>query len=169
MLTQPDKLPLLKSSKVLLVGSGGVGCEVLKNLAFSGFLDITLIDLDTIELSNLNRQFLFRNKHIGMPKATVAANSILQMNPNISVTPIVDNIKNPKLSINWFSSFQIVINALDNLDARRHVNLMCQAANIPLIETGTAGYSGQTTVILRNLTECFECQPKPLEQKTFPV
>ncbi|PVU94183.1 hypothetical protein BB561_002747 [Smittium simulii] len=135
----------------------------------SGFSNITLIDLDTIELSNLNRQFLFKKKHIGLPKAQVAAQAIHHMSSSSCITPIVDNIKASQFDALWFETFDIAINALDNLDARRHVNLMCQAAKIPLIETGTAGYVGQTTVIQNNLTECFECQPKPVEQKTFPV
>ena len=54
-----------------MVGAGGIGCELLKNLVLSGFLDVHLVDLDTIDLSNLNRQFLFRNEHIKKSKALV--------------------------------------------------------------------------------------------------
>ncbi|PVZ98795.1 hypothetical protein BB558_005199 [Smittium angustum] len=161
--------PKNKSPKTLLIGAGGVGCEVLKNLAITGFDNITVIDLDHIELSNLNRQFLFRNKHIGQSKALIATETVKKMNPSAKIIGINDNIKSPQFDVEWFSSFDIVVNALDNLDARRHVNMMCQAADIPLIETGTAGYTGQTSVIKRGITECFECQPKPTEQKVYPV
>lgn len=61
----------------------------------------------------------------------------------------------------------MVMNALDNRAARNHVNRMCLAANVPLIESGTAGYLGQVTVIKKDLTECYECEPKAA-QKTFP-
>ncbi|KAF8528345.1 hypothetical protein BU17DRAFT_61027 [Hysterangium stoloniferum] len=68
----------------------------------------------------------------------------------------------------WFKTFDIVLNALDNLDARRHVNKMCMAANVPLVESGTAGYFGQVQPIVKDQTECFDCLPKPTP-KTFPV
>lgn len=69
--------------------------------------------------------------------------------------------------MSWFKKFEIVLNALDNRQARCHVNRMCLAADIPLVESGSAGYLGQVTVIKRGATECYECQPKP-HQKTFP-
>ncbi|XP_076878393.1 SUMO-activating enzyme subunit 2 isoform X2 [Brachyhypopomus gauderio] len=74
---------------------------------------------------------------------------------------------NPDYSVEFFRTFQLVMNALDNRAARNHVNRMCLAADIPLIESGTAGYLGQVTVIKKGMTECYECQPKPT-QKTFP-
>merc|ERR1719282_1138272 len=67
----------------------------------------------------------------------------------------------------WFKQFRIVLNALDNRQARNHVNRMCLAAQVPLVESGTAGYLGQATVIMKNKFECYECNPKPT-QKTFP-
>ena len=64
-------LDLARRSKVLMVGAGGIGCELLKTLVLSGFEDVEMIDLDTIDVSNLNRQFLFRKRHVGMSKAQV--------------------------------------------------------------------------------------------------
>lgn len=61
----------LFQAKILMVGAGGIGCELLKNLALTGFNEIHVVDLDTIDLSNLNRQFLFRNEHIKKSKALV--------------------------------------------------------------------------------------------------
>ncbi|TFK34634.1 hypothetical protein BDQ12DRAFT_689301 [Crucibulum laeve] len=158
----------LANTKVLLVGAGGIGCELLKNIVLTGFGHITLLDLDTIDLSNLNRQFLFRKKDVKQSKAIIAAQTAAPFNPNVRITPIHGNIKEPQYDIEWFQQFDIVLNALDNLDARRHVNKMCMAAQVPLVESGTAGYLGQVQPLLKDRTECFDCIPKPTP-KTFPV
>lgn len=101
---------LVSKAKVLVVGAGGIGCEILKNLALSGFSDIEIvskshcfvcsrfmsrnlqIDLDTIDVSNLNRQFLFRKEHVGKPKAVVARESILSYKPDIKIKAYHDSI-----------------------------------------------------------------------------
>ncbi|RIA92600.1 putative ubiquitin-like activating enzyme [Glomus cerebriforme] len=158
----------ISNCRVLMIGAGGIGCELLKNLAMSGFRQIELVDLDTIDISNLNRQFLFQKQHIRKSKAEVARESALKFNPNINIIAHHANIKNPRFNVEWFKSFDIVMNALDNLDARRHVNMMCLVANVPLIESGTEGYLGQVTVIKKDETECYDCQPKPV-RKTYPV
>ena len=76
-----DLMHKIQESKILLVGAGGIGCELLKNLALSGFRHVEAIDLDTIDVSNLNRQFLFRSQHVGMPKCTVACEVAAKMAP----------------------------------------------------------------------------------------
>ncbi|KAI8319815.1 hypothetical protein GQ54DRAFT_299063 [Martensiomyces pterosporus] len=164
-----DTAARVSTARLLVVGAGGIGCELLKNLSMSGFRHIEVIDLDTIDLSNLNRQFLFQHKHIKRPKAEVAVQAIKAFNPALSAVARQSNIKEPEFDVDWFRGFDLVMNALDNLDARRHVNAMCLAANVPLVESGTAGYLGQVTVIKGGQTECFDCQPKPVEQKTYPV
>ncbi|KAJ7248243.1 hypothetical protein B0H12DRAFT_723269 [Mycena haematopus] len=164
----PELHQRLAETKVLLVGAGGIGCELLKNIVLTGFGKITLLDLDTIDLSNLNRQFLFRKKDVKQSKALIAAQTAAPFNPNVQITPIYGNIKEPQYDLEWFQQFDIVLNALDNLDARRHVNKMCMATQIPLVESGTAGYLGQVQPLIKDKTECFDCVPKPTP-KTFPV
>lgn len=163
-----QQLSTIKSAKVLMVGAGGIGCELLKTLALSGFQDIHIIDLDTIEVSNLNRQFLFRQCHVGQSKAKVARDAVLKFRPQISITPYHANVKDPDFNVDFFKQFSVVLNGLDNLDARRHVNRLCLAAGVPLVESGTTGFLGQVTVHVKGKTECYECQPKPAP-KTYPV
>ena len=162
-------------AKVLMVGAGGIGCELLKNLALSGFGNITVVDLDTIETSNLNRQFLFRRAHVGKSKAIVARDAVVSQQGErgasfpLEVIAHHANIREPKFGVSFFSSFSIVLNALDNLDARRHVNRMCLAAGVPLVESGSTGYNGQVSVHWKTMnTECFECKPKQMP-KSYPV
>ncbi|XP_013404818.1 SUMO-activating enzyme subunit 2 isoform X1 [Lingula anatina] len=157
----------VKSSRILVVGAGGIGCELLKNLVLTGFKDIEVIDLDTIDVSNLNRQFLFRKEHVGKSKAQVARESALKFNPDGKIKAYHDSVMSTEYDTEFFKQFDVVLNALDNRAARNHVNRMCLAADKPLVESGTAGYLGQVTVIKKGLTECYECQPKP-HQKTFP-
>ena len=106
----------------------------MKNIVLTGFGRITLLDLDTIDLSNLNRQFLFRKKDVKQSKALVspidlsygelgviyaaykvAARTAAAFNPNVHISPIHGNIKEPQFDVEWFKSFDIVLNALDNL------------------------------------------------------
>ncbi|CAL0303563.1 unnamed protein product [Lupinus luteus] len=129
----------IKGATVLMVGAGGIGCELLKTLALSGFSDIHIIDMDTIEVSNLNRQFLFRQSHVGQSKAKVARDAVLKFRPNITITAYHANVKDPDFNVDFFKQFNVVLNGLDNLDARRHVNRLCLAADIPLVESGTTG------------------------------
>nr|CAG31766.1 hypothetical protein RCJMB04_10l24 [Gallus gallus] len=154
-------------ARLLVVGAGGIGCELLKDLVLTGFSNIDVIDLDTIDVSNLNRQFLFQKKHVGRSKAQVAKESVLQFYPEANIIAYHDSIMNPDYNVEFFRQFTLVMNALDNRAARNHVNRMCLAADVPLIESGTAGYLGQVTVIKKGVTECYECHPKPT-QKTFP-
>eukprot|EP00729_Bicosta_minor_P023898 gene23898-22237_t len=130
--TLADKI---KSSRILVVGAGGIGCELLKNLALAGFLDIVLIDLDTIDVTNLNRQFFFQKEHVGKSKAVVSGEAIKRFNPNIKVEALHGSVMDRKFNKAYFEQFDIVLNALDNVAARRHVNRMCLGANVPLIES----------------------------------
>ena len=153
---------------MLLVGAGGIGCELLKNLVLTGYGEIHVIDLDTIDLSNLNRQFLFRHEHIKKPKAIVAKETAGRFNPRIKIEAYHENIKDSQFTVDWFKSFALVFNALDNLDARRHVNRMCLAADVPLIESGTTGFNGQVQVIKKGRSECYDCNAKETP-KSYPV
>ncbi|MCJ1433454.1 E1 ubiquitin-activating protein uba2 [Xylographa pallens] len=134
-----------------MVGAGGIGCELLKNLLLTGFGEVHIVDLDTIDLSNLNRQFLFRHEHIKKSKALVAKESAAKFNPSVKLEAYHANIKDSRFNVDWFQTFDLVFNALDNLEARRHVNKMCLAADVPLVESGTTGFNGQVQIIKKVL------------------
>ncbi|XP_059486864.1 SUMO-activating enzyme subunit 2 [Neocloeon triangulifer] len=162
-----DLRKIIADSNILVVGAGGIGCELLKNLVLAGFSKIDLIDLDTIDVSNLNRQFLFQRCHVGKSKSLAAKESALRFNPRATINAYHDSITGSKFGVSYFKQFDLVLNALDNRAARSHVNRMCLAAGIPLIESGTAGYNGQVEVIMKGMTECYECQPKQAT-KSYP-
>ncbi len=114
-----------------------------------------------------------------MPKCVVASEAALKMVPPLpsqqddkgaKYTPYHGNVcDNSKFNVPYVQKFHLVLNALDNIAARRRVNRLCLAANVPLVEAGTSGYLGQVTVIDKSSnTECYECQPKPT-QKVYPI
>ncbi|EHB11901.1 SUMO-activating enzyme subunit 2 [Heterocephalus glaber] len=142
--------------QVLVVGAGGIGCELLKTLMLTGFSHMDLIDLDNINVSNLNRQFLFQKKHVGRSKAQVAKESVLQFYTKANIVAYHDSIMSPDYNVEFFRQFILVMNALDNRAAPNHVNRMCLAADVPLIESGTAGNLGQVTTIKKGVTQCYE-------------
>lgn len=98
----------MRASKLLVIGAGGIGCELLKNLVLTGFEHIEIIDLDTIDVSNLNRQFLFRARHVGQPKAVVAREVVLGLNPRAAETIVAHhaNIKEPQFGLDYFQQVE---------------------------------------------------------------
>ena len=105
----------VNASKLLMVGAGGIGCELLKNLVLSGFKDITVIDLDTIDVTNLNRQFLFHKQHVGMSKSKGARESALKfVGGDADIKALHGSVMTPEYGVNFFKQFTVVLNALDN-------------------------------------------------------
>lgn len=178
-----DLVKKLTETSLFMVGSGAIGCEHLKNFAM---LDIatapharlTLTDMDIIEKSNLSRQFLFRSEDVGMNKAVVAKKSVLKINPNMHVIAhqnLVSENTEEIYSNDFLKDHTAVINALDNIEARRYVDSRCVSSQRPLFESGTLGTKGNTQVVLPFLTESYSASHDPPEEsvpqctlKNFP-
>ena len=145
----------LNRASVLIAGAGGIGSEIIKNLALLGIGNITIIDMDLIELTNLNRQLLFSNADIGKYKAEIAAKKALEMNPEIQVQYRNEKLQN--LPNEVFTKSNVFISALDNIPARIFLNQKAVLLNKPLIDGGSEGFFGHVQVIIPHITPCLLC------------
>ncbi|KAH8405459.1 hypothetical protein KR215_000197 [Drosophila sulfurigaster] len=165
----------LASSKWFIVGAGAIGCELLKNFGMLGLGvgdgQIFVTDMDLIEKSNLNRQFLFRPHDVQKAKALTAATAIKRMNPDVKVTAHelrVGAETEKVFSEDFFGNLNGVANALDNVDARIYMDRKCIFNRIPLVETGTLGTMGNVQVIVPFATESYSSSQDPPE-KSIPI
>ncbi|UYV64203.1 UBA1 [Cordylochernes scorpioides] len=166
----------IANSKYFVVGAGAIGCEHLKNLAMLGVGtgsdgQIYVTDMDTIERSNLNRQFLFRSRNVGHLKSDAAAKAVQAMNPGIRITSHQNRVGPETESIytdDFFEALDGVANALDNVDARVYVDRRCVYYRKPLLESGTLGTKGNVQVVIPHLTESYSSSQDPPE-KSIPI
>eukprot|EP01102_Stenamoeba_stenopodia_P002409 TRINITY_DN1222_c0_g1_i1.p1 TRINITY_DN1222_c0_g1~~TRINITY_DN1222_c0_g1_i1.p1 ORF type:complete len:447 (-),score=99.81 TRINITY_DN1222_c0_g1_i1:38-1378(-) len=153
--------------RILVIGAGGLGCELLKDLTLVGFRHIDVIDMDTIDVSNLNRQFLFRPSDVGKPKALVAADFI---NRRVAGANVVGHYcKIQDKDDDFYRQFKLVVCGLDSIEARRWINTKLVTlvkgsgddidpdTVIPLVDGGTEGFKGHVKVVLPRITACLEC------------
>ena len=163
---------ILSEKKILIVGAGGLGCELLKLLVINGFKQISIIDMDKIERSNLNRQFLFDHSSIGKYKSEIAIEKIKEyrQDPSLLIKSYIGNIKDEnQFGTKFYSNFDLILNALDNNDARYYINSICIKLNIPLINSGSEGIYGMVNWHIRGLTPCFACQKLTKEEDAIPI
>jgi len=146
------------NTKLFIVGSGAIGCEHLKNFSMMGIGKQTITDMDIIEKSNLSRQFLFRNSDIGKYKAEIASQKAKIMNPHVNINYKLNRVGKETENIfdeNFYSDINIIVNALDNVNARIYMDNKTIEYQKPLLESGTLGLKGNVQVILPNLTESY--------------
>ncbi|GAB2210274.1 hypothetical protein Droror1_Dr00015537 [Drosera rotundifolia] len=159
---------LKEYARILVVGAGGLGCELLKDLALSGFRNLEVIDMDRIEVSNLNRQFLFRLEDVGKPKAEVAAKRVMERVSGVNIVPHFCRIEDKE--IDFYSDFNIIVLGLDSVEARSYINSVAcgfleydsddkpkEETIKPMVDGGTEGFKGHARVIIPGVTPCFEC------------
>uniref|UniRef100_A0A0N4ZA27 E1 ubiquitin-activating enzyme n=1 Tax=Parastrongyloides trichosuri TaxID=131310 RepID=A0A0N4ZA27_PARTI len=166
----------LLKQKWFIVGAGAIGCELLKNVAMMGLGcseegKIIITDMDQIEISNLSRQFLFRRKDVGSKKSECAANAVKSFNNQININAMSLKVGGDTESIfhdEFFSNINGVLNALDNVEARRYMDRRCVFYRLPLLESGTLGTKGNTQVVYPYLTESYSSSSDPPE-KEIPI
>ena len=162
--------------KYFVVGAGAIGCELLKNFAMVGLGasdegKIIVTDMDHIEKSNLNRQFLFRPYDVSKPKSIAAAKAIKAMNPHVNVESQENRVGAETEHVyndDFFGSLDGVANALDNVEARTYMDRRCVFYRLPLLESGTLGTKGNTQVVIPDLTESYSSSQDPPE-KSIPI
>ncbi|QIM63272.1 molybdopterin-synthase adenylyltransferase MoeB [Pasteurellaceae bacterium Orientalotternb1] len=147
----------LKASRVLIVGLGGLGCAASQYLASGGVGHLTLVDFDTVSLSNLQRQILHTDENIGEPKVESAKKRLAALNPHIEIETI-----NAKLSEREWATlipqFDVVVDCTDNVEIRNLLNLQCFRQKRPLVSGSAIRFEGQVSVFSYQLGEpCYQC------------
>ena len=158
----------LKQSKVCVVGVGGLGNPITTRLAAMGIGRIRIVDRDIIELSNLHRQTMFNEDDVGQVKVETAAKKLRKLNPDIIIEEL-------PVSVNDYTAFDVVdgcdvvIDALDSVNARYSLNKACIEKKIPFVTGAAVGVTGQSFTILPNETACYHCLFPALDEDSMPT
>lgn len=152
----------IAAARFLVIGAGGLGSPALQYLAVSGALDITVVDGDTVSLSNLSRQLLHDESRLGMNKAQSAVLGLQKLNPHTVVHPVEAFLAAEELPA-YVEKADIVLDCSDNLATRLAVNEACVAARTPLVFGSAVGFHGQFSVFdfRRPETPCLRCLFEP--------
>ncbi|WP_108501106.1 HesA/MoeB/ThiF family protein [Paracoccus indicus] len=134
----------LRQARVLVVGAGGLGSPICLYLAAAGVGHVTLADDDTVSLSNLQRQVIFRDDLRGEPKAYAAAEAMLRLNPHLDVTPLIRRITEADRDL--IAEHDLVIDGTDSFAGRAAINAACVAAGVPLLSGAIGQWEGQVTL-----------------------
>lgn len=146
---------VLKNSKVLVIGAGGLGCPVLVNLATAGVGHLTIVDHDQISISNIHRQFLFSPHMVGEKKAIIARNRLAEMNPFIEIKAITESFMEEHIE-----HHDLVIDCTDNMQTKFFIHDVCFKQKVPLISAGIYKHDGQVRTFIpeKGCLRCFVTQ-----------
>ena len=146
----------IQAAKVLVVGAGALGNEVLKNLALLGFLRVVVVDMDFIETSNLSRSVLFRASDVGLSKAAAIARGYKDLLPEATVQPLVANVMQD-CGLGLFAWADLILAGLDNREARLWINRAAWKVGRPWIDGAIEGINGVARVFMPGQPPCYEC------------
>jgi adenylyltransferase/sulfurtransferase len=158
----------LKKAKVCVVGVGGLGNPIVTRLVAMGIGTIRIVDRDIIELSNLHRQTLFDESDIGQIKVEAAAKKLKKMNSDVIIEAFPISV-NDYTALDIIEGCDVVIDALDSVNARYSLNKACVTKKIPFVTGAAVGVSGQAFTILPNQTACYHCLFPALDENSMPT
>ena len=162
---------MLLKAKVIIIGAGGLGCPLGLYLAGAGIGEITLVDNDIIEISNLNRQIAFTNDDVGKSKSDTLKVSMINLNPTVKVISIKDRLSSENIS-NLFYKKNLVVDCTDNFETRHLIAKECLVQKIPMSFGSAVRQEGQTAFFLAGCNESIEDydkQKKPCYACVFPI
>ena len=158
----------LKNSKVCIVGVGGLGNPITSRLAAMGVGTLRIVDRDVIELSNLHRQTMFDESDVGQVKVEVAAKKLQKLNPDCKIEALAISV-NDYTALEVVEGCDVVIDALDSVNARYALNKACVKFGIPFVTGAAVGVSGQTFTVLPKESACYYCMFPELNEDTMPT
>ena len=158
----------LKQAKVCVVGVGGLGNPIVTRLAAMGVGKIRIVDRDVIELSNLHRQTMFNEDDVGQVKVETAAKKLRKLNQDIVIEELPVSI-NDYTALDVVDGCDVVIDALDSVNARYSLNKACIEKKIPFVTGAAVGVTGQSFTILPNETACYHCLFPALDEDSMPT
>ena len=158
----------LKNAKVCVVGVGGLGNPITSRLAAMGVGTLRIVDRDVIELSNLHRQTMFDEDDIGQVKVEVAAKKLQKLNPDCKIEALAVSV-NDYTALEVIEGCDVVVDALDSVNARYALNKACVKFNIPFVTGAAVGVSGQAFTILPKTSACYYCMFPSLDEDSMPT
>ena len=158
----------LKNAKVCVVGTGGLGNPITSRLAAMGVGTLRIIDRDVIELSNLHRQTMFNEDDVGQVKVEVAAKKLQKLNPDCKIEALAVSV-NDYTALEVVEGCDVVIDALDSVNARYALNKACVKFGIPFVTGAAVGVSGQAFTVLPKESACYFCMFPELNEDTMPT
>jgi len=157
----------LKTSRVLVVGLGGLGCAAAPYLASAGVGHLTLLDFDTVSLSNLQRQILHSDATLGQPKVESARQQLAAINPHCQLEAINAQLDDAQLSA-LIARHDAVVDCTDNVSSREQVNRLCFQHKVPLISGAAIRMEGQLSVFTWQQGEpCYRCISRLFGEQTL--
>jgi molybdopterin-synthase adenylyltransferase len=158
----------LKNAKICVVGTGGLGNPITTRLAAMGVGTLRIVDRDVIELSNLHRQTMFDEDDVGQVKVEVAAKKLQKLNPDCTIEALAVSV-NDYTALEVVEGCDVVVDALDSVNARYALNKACVKFGIPFVTGAAVGVSGQIFTILPKTSACYYCMFPSLDEDSMPT